>query len=107
LKKVFAMALVQQFRLFVYDPTLDDGAYKAIGDLWAASEKEALLQLQANTSRIMTLVEGGGKVAMQSDGVQFIARSHAEKDRWPDVQTGRLPHSDNQVTRDDFERGRL
>lgn len=103
------MALVQQFRLFVYDPTLDDGAYKAIGDLWAASEKEALLQLQANTSRIMTLVEGGGKVAvaMQSDGVQFIARSHAEKDRWPDVQTGRLPHSDNQVKRDDFERGRL
>ena len=101
------MPLAQKFRIFVYDPSLDDGAYKAIADLWASTEKEALLQVQSNTSRSMTLVEGQGKVAMNSDGLQFIARSHADQDRWPNVQSGRLPLSDNPVLKEDFKRGRL
>ena len=97
----------QQFELFVYDASLDDGAFKAIGRVWATSEKEALVYLQRNTSRPMTMQEQGTTVVMNSEGLQFIARSHAEKHRWPKVDTGRLPQNDNPVIRADFQRGRI
>lgn len=101
------MGLSQQFRIFVYDPNVDEGVFKGIADLWADSEKAALLQLQSNTSRKMTLAEKDGVVAMNSDGLQFIARAHSDKQRWPKEQTGRLPQSENQTLREEFQEGRV
>ena len=93
------MALIaQQFRIFAYDPCRDQGAFGPVGDVWAKDEAEAL-QVYRSDNTVAALLE--------HKSIHLIARSHAEKHRWPDPQTGRLPHSDNPVMREDFERGRL
>lgn len=105
--RISPMAIHQQYRIFVYDPTLDMGAYQGICDVWAENEKQALEKMAAGTSRKMTMVETPTHVAMNSDELQFIARPHAKPESWPNVQTGMLPRSDNPVKRDDFYAGRL
>lgn len=100
--------ITQQFRIFVYDPGLDDGAFRPTSfDLWATSEKEALLELQRSVTQPLTLWEKGGLAAMHGKGLQFIARAHSDKSRWPNVQTGRLPNSTNENYMRDAERGRV
>jgi hypothetical protein len=90
------MSLIsQQFRIFVYE--IDAGVYRPVCDLWSTSEKEALLRLKSETSREMTLVEKGPLIAMNASDCQFIARAHSDKDRWPRVDTGRLPQSTNEA----------
>jgi hypothetical protein len=92
------MALLQQFKIFAYDPNRDEGAFGPVGEVWATSEDDALRVYKAD-NEVAALLNG--------KSIHLIARSYAEKHRWPDVQTGRLPHSDNPVRIADFERGRL
>jgi hypothetical protein len=73
---------MHEFRIFAYDPSLDDGAFFRVADLEARSENEAIERYKHQNSR-----------AMQDDGkrIKLIARSHMDKERWPNPQTGRLP----------------
>jgi len=100
------MPLISQYRIFVYHVL--EGVFRATHfDLWAESEKDALLELQKNVTQKLTLEQKGDKVALNGAGLQFIARSHYEKHRWPDVNSGRLPHSENPAYILDAERGRI
>ena len=93
------MSLIsQQYRIFAYDPCKDDGAFGNVGDVWARSEEEAL-QIYKAENEVAALLNG--------KSIHLIARAHSEKHRWPDMQTGMLPHSDNPVKQADFERGHL
>ena len=95
----------QQYRIFVWEVRND--VFRNICDLWAGSEKEALEMLQKQTSRQMTIVEKGPLVAANSGDCQFIARAHSEKQRWPRVDTGRLPQTENANYERAAERGSL
>jgi hypothetical protein len=99
--------LDQKYRIFVYDPNLDEGAYKPLCDLWASSQRNALEKLQAQTSDKLTIVEKGEYTAANSPQFQFIARLCSKPETWPSVDSGRLPRSENRAKQEDFERGRL
>jgi len=100
------MALIaQQYRIFSYNVT--EGAFRSHVDVWAATEKDALLELQKNVTQKLTLEEKGDKIALNGLGLQFIARAHTEKHRWPSIATGRLPNSENEAYIKDAERGRI
>lgn len=77
------MALIaQQYRIFAYDPTDGDGAYRAVADTWGESELAAIAQFKADN-----------QIAGDADGrnIQLVARAHSDRDRWPNPATGRLP----------------
>jgi len=97
------IALVEKYRIFVYE--IGPGVYKPVCDLMATDEKSALERLKKETSREMSLVEKGPLVAMNASDCQFIARAHSDRGRWPSVDTGRLPHSQNETYRQAAERG--
>ena len=92
------MPLLQQFKIFAYDPTRDHGAFGAVGDVWATDEPDAL-RVYKSDNTVAALLDG--------KSIHLIARAYSEKERWPDVQTGRLPRSNNPVYQDDFDHGRL
>lgn len=81
------------YRIFVYDPCREqdhgvEGAVFAVGggvDIEARSESEALELYKLRSSR-----------AMRDDGVdvKFFARSHRERERWPNANTGRMSGDD-------------
>lgn len=91
------------YRYFVYDPEIDGvGAYKLIGGCHATSQRDALEQLQRNTSRLITIQEANGMVVGNSEGLQFIAREESKPETWPNANTGRLPRSENAQKQADF-----
>ena len=101
------MGILRRYRIFVYDPEVDGGVFKAIAGLLADSQRDALERLQRSTSRKIEIVESNGLVAGNSEGLQFIAREECRPETWPSVDTGRLPHSENSAKIRDAARGVL
>jgi len=81
---------MEQYRIFAYDPCRDIGACFRVADVEGYSEADAMERYKARNS-----------AARDADDaeVKFFARSYREKERWPDIQTGRLSKDDLRALR--------